>query len=50
MIASWTHHQQVWHLPDEEKFRYIGSDWLILLLSSVSKGMGARILLLFWHV
>jgi hypothetical protein len=42
--------RKVWHLSDEEKFRYTGPDWLILLLSSVSKDMGARILLLFWRV
>jgi hypothetical protein len=29
--------RKVWHLPDVEKFRYTGPDWLILLLSSVSK-------------
>jgi hypothetical protein len=36
-------------LSGEEQFWHSGSNWLVLLLSSVSKDMGARILLLFWR-
>ena len=25
-----------WHLPDDEQFRYIGKDWLLLLLDTYS--------------
>jgi hypothetical protein len=39
-----------WDLPGEESFRYLGPDWLLLLLQKVNKVMGARILLLLWRV
>jgi hypothetical protein len=38
-----------WNLPGEEQFRYNGPDWLILLLSSISREVGAYILLMFWR-
>jgi hypothetical protein len=41
--------RSVWLLPGEEQFRHSGPDWLLLLLSLVSKDMGAGILLLFWR-
>jgi antirestriction protein ArdC len=36
-----------WPLPDEKQFRYTGLNWLILLLNSVGKEMGACIFLMF---
>jgi hypothetical protein len=39
-----------WTLPDEEQFRYSRPGWLILLLNSISKEVGAYILLMFWRV
>jgi hypothetical protein len=41
--------RSVWLLPGKEQFRHSGPDWLLLLLSLVSKDMGAGILLLFWR-
>jgi hypothetical protein len=41
--------RSIWLLPGEEQFRHSGPDWLLLLLSSVSKDMGDRLLLLFWR-
>jgi hypothetical protein len=37
-----------WALLEEEQLRHNGPDWLILLLSSVNKEVGALILLMFW--
>jgi hypothetical protein len=39
-----------WSLPGEIKFQYTGSDWLMLLLSSVDEDMRAKVLLLLWRV
>jgi hypothetical protein len=38
-----------WPLPDEEQFQCRGADWLIQLLNSVSKEVGAHNLLMFWR-
>lgn len=38
--------KKVWHLPDEEQFQETGPDWLLILLNSKSKEVGAQILLL----
>jgi hypothetical protein len=38
-----------WPLPDEEQFQCRGPDWLIQLLNSVSKEVGAHNLLMFWR-
>jgi hypothetical protein len=38
-----------WQLLGEDQFKFGGQDWLLLLLSSVSKEVGAQILMLFWQ-
>lgn len=38
-----------WLLPDEEQFEYTGPDWLMLLLASVNKEVGVKILMLLWR-
>jgi hypothetical protein len=37
-------------LPEEEQFQRAGPDWLLLLLGSLSKEIGAQILMLFWRM
>jgi hypothetical protein len=39
-----------WLLPGGEHFQFSDQDWLLLLLSSVSKKTAAQILMLFLHV
>lgn len=34
---------------DEEQFKEIAPDWLLILLGSVSKRIGAQILLMCWR-
>jgi hypothetical protein len=38
-----------WQLPGEDQFKFGRQDWLLLLLSSISKEVGAQILILFWQ-
>jgi hypothetical protein len=38
-----------WYLPDEEQFQASRPDWLLLLLNSVDRTIGAHNLLLFWR-
>jgi hypothetical protein len=38
-----------WLLPDEEQLFYTGSDWLLVLLSSLDDELKANALLLFWR-
>jgi hypothetical protein len=38
-----------WPLPDENRSKFGGPDWVLLLLNSVSKEVGACILLMFWR-
>ncbi len=38
-----------WHIPSEKKLEYTGTDWLLVLLDSLSPTHKAQLLLLFWR-
>jgi hypothetical protein len=41
--------RKVWNLPIEEEFRFTGRDWLLVLLSKLSKVEQGHVLLLLWR-
>jgi hypothetical protein len=41
--------RKVWNLPKEDDFRLTGRDWLLILLSKLSKETQGQVLLLLWR-
>jgi hypothetical protein len=42
--------RQLWKLPDESSFNYIGPDWIIVLLNNVDKDTRVKLMLHFWRI
>jgi hypothetical protein len=41
--------REIWALPPEEKFKYTGEDWVLILLNQCTDDMKAKLLFLWWR-
>jgi hypothetical protein len=38
-----------WVLPQEDKLKYTGNDWVLVLLSQLDESMRAKLLFVWWR-
>ena len=41
--------RESWNIPDEEWFKFLGPDWLLILLDHLSLQQREQVLFLFWR-